>query len=369
VREQATGITGDVASGSAERYLSSLRELWPVRDLDVDVRTAYETSARLDTEDGWLQILEEIDALRVADGSDRNYYGVVRLQGGPGIAGIGYVGWPDAVGGDDPNLAPEILAHEIGHNFGLYHAPCGGASGTDPLYPYNAARTGAFGYDATAGTVKAPTEMHDIMSYCNPKWVSDYNYEKVFELRAKAAGEEGTPAEDGVLLWGRIGAGGAVLEPAFRLPLSPRLPTRRGPYRVEGLDAKGARLFSFSFAGHAVDHAAGASSFAFALPARVAQADRLARLHLTGPGVDAWQERRGPIAPRLSLLRRGTRTTLGWGPDPRMALVRDLATGEIISFARGESVDVAPGRPLEILLSDGVSTARRTIIPASDTRP
>jgi hypothetical protein len=369
VRQRAFGTTGDVTEGSVEPYLASLRQLWPVRDLDVDVRTTYETGARLDSEDGWLQILEEIDALRVADGSDRNYYGVAHLQGGPGIVGIGYVGWPDAVGGDDPDLASETLAHELGHNFGLFHAPCGGASGTDPNYPYNAARTGAFGYDATAGTVKIPAEQHDIMSYCTPKWVSDYNYEKVFELRAAAAAREGTAAEDGVLVWGRTGAGGAVLEPAFRLSLHPHLPEGRGPYRVEGFDAGGARLFSLSFAAHPVDHAAGAGSFAFALPARLAQADRLARLHLVGPDGEAWQESRSPVAPRLTRLRRGTRTTLAWGPGTGMALVRDLATGEIVSFARGESVEVETGRPLEVLFSSGVGTARRMVVPATDSRP
>jgi hypothetical protein len=369
VRQLAFGTTGDVTAANVERYVASLRELWPLRDLDVDVRTPYETRARLDSEDGWLQLLEEVDALRVADGSDRNYYGVARLPGGTGIAGIGYVGWPDALGGDDPDLAAEILAHELGHNFGLFHAPCGGASGTDPFYPYAAARTGAFGYDAAEGAVKAPTQMHDIMSYCNPKWVSDYNYEKVLDLRAEAAAREGASAEDGVLLWGRIGAGSAVLEPAFRLSLRPHLPEGRGPYRVEGFDARGARLFSLSFAAHPVDHAERAGSCAFALPARLAQADRLARLHLVGPGGEAWQESRAAVAPDLSLQRRGTRTTLAWAPGSGMALVRDLATGEIVSFARGGSVEVANGRPLEVLFSSGVGTARRTVVPAADSRP
>jgi hypothetical protein len=52
-----------------------------------------------------------------------------------------------------------------------------------------------------------------------------------------------------------------------------------------------------------------------------------------------------------------------------MALVRDLATGEIVSFARGESVEVATGRPLELLFSSGVGTARRVVVPATEARP
>jgi hypothetical protein len=138
---------------------------------------------------------------------------------------------------------------------------------------------------------------------------------------------------------------------------------------VEGFDAGGARLFSLSFAAHPVDHADAARSFAFALPARLAHADRLARLHLVGPDGEAWQERRSPVAPRLTRLRRGTRTALAWEPGAGMALVRDLATGEIVSFARGESVEVATGRPLEVLFSSGVGTARRMVVPATDSRP
>lgn len=337
VQQTSLGTTGDVTAANMESFIAGLRSMWPLGQLDVDLRVPYRTNASLDSENGWIQLLEELDALRLADRSSRYYYGVARVPAVTGIIGIGYIGWPAALGTDEPRQAAETLAHELGHNFGLYHAPCGGAAQPDSEFPYEGARTGAFGYDAASGSVKSPANTRDIMSYCTPKWVSDYNFEKVMGLRAKQEEEPAVPAEDGLLIWGSIGPGGPVLEPAFELPLAPSRPERGGAYRVEGFDAKGSRIFSYAFAGHPVDHVAGASSFAFALPSRQVRPERLARLRLVGPTGEAWQESRSGV---------------------RMALVRDRDTGAILSFVRAGSVRVPPGDRVDVLYSDGVQTTR-----------
>jgi hypothetical protein len=45
-----------------------------------------------------------------------------------------------------------------------------------------------------------------------------------------------------------------------------------------------------------------------------------------------------------------------------MALVRDPATGQILSFARGGQIDLAaPGQSLDVTLSDGVSSVRQIV--------
>jgi len=45
-----------------------------------------------------------------------------------------------------------------------------------------------------------------------------------------------------------------------------------------------------------------------------------------------------------------------------MALVRDPATGQILSFARGGKLDITfQGRELDVTFSDGVSSVRQRI--------
>ena len=79
------------------------------------------------------------------------------------------------------NLAAETLVHEVGHAHGRYHAPCGGASGTDPAFPYPGAKIGTWGYDLIEKDLLDPNVYTDIMGYCNRIWVSDYTYDALWE--------------------------------------------------------------------------------------------------------------------------------------------------------------------------------------------
>src|SRR5690606_37384197 len=59
----------------------------------------------------------------------------------------------------------ETMAHEVGHNHGREHAPCGGASDPDPDYPYTGASLGWWGF-IDPDRLLAPNSSRDIMSYC-----------------------------------------------------------------------------------------------------------------------------------------------------------------------------------------------------------
>jgi hypothetical protein len=374
IRQTRQGTTGNASALNKGDWVRDLVAMFPVAEYDVDIRTPYSTSTTATTGSAWEQMIEEIYALRVADGNDRYYYGVLTHPGGVGIAGIGFIGYPTAVGYDVLPAGAGTLAHELGHNMGREHAPCGGPAGPDPRFPYQGGGIGVHGFDVFRGDAKSPLREKDLMSYCEPEWISDYTYKAVLQYRLRGDGgtsadTRSAAAEPSLLVWGRMDGERAVLEPAFEITTRPSLPPEPGPYRVEGLDAAGAVLFSLPFRGARLAEVnEDMRQFAFAIPTRLAKTDRLERLRLVGPGVSA--ERRavpagpGRIAPSAALRRRsGGEVRLEWDAARRpMALVRDPATGEVISFARDGGAALRTGSPqLEVLFSDGVRTTRSTL--------
>ncbi|NVB39788.1 hypothetical protein G6O69_18230 [Pseudenhygromyxa sp. WMMC2535] len=72
------------------------------------------------------------------------------------------------------------FVHELGHNQGRPHSPCGDPDGPDPNYPYDGATIGVYGFDVLTGQWYPPTRK-DYMSYCTPTWVSDWTWAYVHE--------------------------------------------------------------------------------------------------------------------------------------------------------------------------------------------
>ena len=76
--------------------------------------------------------------------------------------------------------ATETAIHEVGHEHGRNHAPCGTSSGLDEAFPHSMGEIGTWGYDLVTGELWPPNNTRDVMSYCNPVWVSDYNFKALF---------------------------------------------------------------------------------------------------------------------------------------------------------------------------------------------
>lgn len=373
IHQAAHGTTGSVTPQNRERWIRDLLAMFPIAEYDVDIRDPFSTDASATTAQGWSTLLREIALLRKADGNGRYYYGILTHPGGVNIGGLGYIGGyvnaePAAIGYDALPAAAGTLAHELGHNFGRLHAPCGGPGGVDTSFPYGGGGIGVHGFDVFQGVPKDPSREKDLMSYCNPEWISDYTYRGVLDFRRDGdggtSGVAGDAKEPTLLVWGQIDAGGAELEPAFQLTTRPALPAEPGPYRIEGLDAGGAVLFSYSFKPAPVaDMEGDVRHFVYAIPARLAQTDRLDRLRLVGPGVRAERRSAGPEPAPPTLRRRsGTEVRMEWDASRRpMALVRDPVTGEVISIVRDGAAALRTRSPeLEVLLSDGVRTTRST---------
>ena len=311
----------------------------------------------------------EIDALRVAEGTSRHYYGVVHLDYSAGIAGVGYIGLPTAIGYDRVDDRSRVTAHEMGHNFGRQHSPCGGPAGIDPNYPEADGRTGAYGYDLQDNLLKFPFQP-DIMGYCGSPWISPYTYDGVLAFRT-AGGSAAAVRVDAapqrcLLVWGRIVDGQAVLEPAFEIVTRPSLPTARGRYSLEAANADGARLFSLSFDPVQVeDGRRDTRQFAFAVPLGDVAGGEISSLRLGGPGANVAAARTAaavtgarPTGPLVEARQVGGGVALRWDAAAHpMVMVRDPETGQVVSFARGGQADVATNkRTLELVVSDRVGS-------------
>ncbi len=350
------------AIDNPELMLWYVESMYPLDEIDGDVRGEPLDLSEYDLRqsEDFPPIVASVLAARVADGSQRYYYGVLPSVENAAWSGWGMVGGPAAVGVETESL---LVAHELGHTWGRRHPPCGTAEGVDEDYPYADAATGIYGFDIKNSSIPLP-DRTDIMAYtyCGDRfWISDYTYEGVLAFRAAEA-EAATLASrqptESLIVWGRAEGDSLVLEPAFRAVVPPSLPAEAGPYRLQGVDDTGASVFDLSFRPTPVaDVGDGAAVFAFAVPVDPGRA--LAALRL-GDGVRT-TEIRAPAAatPSAVAVERlpGERVRLRWDPAHNpLVVVRDAANGHVVAFARGgDAVLHAPmGRALELVPSTGV---------------
>jgi hypothetical protein len=162
---------------------NAVRTYWPFSQIDVRARAPYQLKAG-GTKSSAYVMLPELADLRRIEGEGVYYYGYFKPEMGDNCCGgLGYIGAPIAVGVD--NDSGEILAHELGHNFGRQHVGCGNPAGPDPAYPYPTSSMGSVGLDLALTGWMSPDDHKDLMSYCGPKHVSDYSVAAVQEFVKK----------------------------------------------------------------------------------------------------------------------------------------------------------------------------------------
>ena len=341
------------ADPEGHELLEDARALLPIGELEVK---AHEP-VTVDTANAHT-LLRETTMIHAMEGADTHYMGTIAGAVTGGAAGVAYQRFKTSF--VTPN--PFVIAHELGHNFSLQHAPCRADVSLDRMFPNDDGSTGVWGYDFRDGGRLVSPATPDLMSFCRrPHWISDYHFSNALGFRIydatigwrgilfTFAAEESRAVDAGasesvdagasesvdagasrsvapgrsLLLWGGVDAGGApFLEPAFVVDAPASLPTSTGDYRLVGRTADGADLFSLVFEMPKVDDGDGQSSFAFAVPVDPGWADDLAGVTLMGPGGFA---------------------TLDGNTDRPVTILRNSATGQVRGILRDRPSRAAPG--------------------------
>ena len=120
-------IARDMAADpQGHEMLSDTRALLPVRELDVKAHEPVLTSTTNISSLGRQTLL-----IRAMEGATGHYMGLLPEEVVGGQSGVASIG--GRVGFAVANSY--VVAHELGHNMSLRHAPCGGAGGPDPAFP------------------------------------------------------------------------------------------------------------------------------------------------------------------------------------------------------------------------------------------
>ena len=333
-----------------QELLGDMRTLLPVTELAVTAHEPVATSLQDPN-----RLLRETEAMRLMEGGSGYWMGVPqppRRTGGtnwyyaPSLAGIAYTGGRASVS----ILDASVMAHELGHNLSLLHAPCGGPKLVDPWFPLSTGKTGAWGYDFAEKALVGP-DTPDLMSYCGPPdWISDFFFNKALKHRlaeggatAAAMAAEADPVRT-LLLWGGQDEDGLpYLDAAFVVDAVPSLPVAGGDYTIEAATVDGTPVFSFAFdMPHIGDAEGEETSFVFTLPVQAGWANDLASITLSGPGGSA---------------------VLDETTDLPMAILRDSRTGQVRAFLRdilpatqtaADAIGRTAGQGLETLFSRGI---------------
>ena len=257
---QYTAPGGQVYPAPSTDTISDwIMRAYPINSISLTFHASYPfSSGDLTQVSTWYTLLQNIYTLKVTEKAPASqvYFGLIPTMNGSvtwftsGTSGLGYVGTRAAIGLElsatrwGPDATGQNTAHEIGHNLGRYHAPCGAVANPDPSYPsyppYPSGSIGQFGLDIPKGVLWNPATTYDLMSYCDPLWVSDYTYQGLYSNQVAYGAAVLGASAPGLFIRGVFSSTDAVtLQPIYALSLPPSDLPASSDYQVELLDAQG----------------------------------------------------------------------------------------------------------------------------------
>ena len=310
--------------------LEHVRLLLPVGGIDLELHNPVVTSDSVGFE-----ILHQTEVIRQIEGRPGYWLGMA----GPVRHGLLGVAWDIPSWSSFSQPLATTIAHEIGHNMGLWHAPCGGAGGPDPLYPHPRGVIDTWGYDMANGRLVSPYSP-DLMTYCGGQWIGDYHRANALRHRLSTETDASLASRvPSLVVWGgRDRDGRLYLEPSFITEATPTLPPEGGEFSLRAITEGGGEAFSLRFDMPATHDAEdGQTGFVFSVP--VTWTGALASIVLSGRDENA-------------VLNRDT--------DRPISILRDRTTGRIRAFLRGRrpmtqvAMDATQAAQLDLLFSAGI---------------
>ena len=216
-----SGRLPDTSVGQLQLLEDAFYTMYPVTSIQLSLRNTVAWGSAVSANgNGWSPMLNGLADLRQNDNApaDEYYYGVFKPASthsgycnGSCIAGLGFTAPANspyhraAIGlGYSGSDYVEIAVHEVGHLHGRGHAPCN-TSGSDTSFPYSDGGLGAWGYHLLDGVLVSPSNHRDMMGYCKPRWISDYNFGNLFD-RIKLVDNASifVPPAMADLMWDRV---------------------------------------------------------------------------------------------------------------------------------------------------------------------
>ena len=278
-----SGRLPNLTDEQLRRYRELLLAVYPTREVEITVREPLASRISITNDSGWANLLEALREQRARDtaANDVYYYGLVDPAANFGaycgtacVAGLSYlvenlsatrlVGL--GVGFATGNIAGETLIHELGHQHGRGHSPCGNGAAIDPRFPHAGGGIGEWGLDTRTVPPRLmnPATRKDIMGYCPMQWISDYTY-AALATRRSAISVTGTSAREiRSLVEGPVRAGRTLLldgagRAAWGRPWQDEASPSGKPETARVLDESGAPIAEITVYRTGYGHGAGAS--------------------------------------------------------------------------------------------------------------